>query len=108
MLKHRAEKDTRPVPVHPEPVVIINRHVERFGFGPGGRLFTGPYGGLIDESTYLPIWQRARAAVLTTTEPESPLAKRPYDRGIRSARGSTLACPRRRSQSRPATASPSC
>lgn len=78
-LKHRAEGDTRAVPAHPELVTIIRRHVDRFGYGPGGRLFSGPYGGLIDESTYLPIFHRARAAVLTPGELESPLAARPYD-----------------------------
>jgi len=78
-LKHRAEGDTRPVPAHPELVQIIAEHIEEFGFGPEEYLFTGPRGGLIDENTYLPIWQAARRAVLTATELGSKLARRPYD-----------------------------
>jgi len=78
-LKHRAEGDTRPVPAHPELVAIISEHVETFGFGPGEYLFTGPRGGLIDENTYLPIWQDARRAVLNPAELETKLVRRPYD-----------------------------
>ncbi len=36
-------------------------------------------GGLIDEVTYLGVWQAARRAVLTEAEVRSPLAARPYD-----------------------------
>jgi integrase len=78
-LKHRADRETRHVPAHPELVAIINSHIERFGFGPGEYLTTGPRGGLIDENTYLPIWRKARAAVLTPAELASPLVRRPYD-----------------------------
>jgi integrase len=78
-LKHRADEDTRPVPAYPELVTILNSHVEEFGYGPGGRLISGPRGGRIDESTYLRIWQDARQAVLTPDELASPLAARPYD-----------------------------
>lgn len=78
-LKHRGAAETRPVPAHPELVKLLAAHVEAFGFGPGGRLFVGPYGGTLDESTYLRVWRDARKAALTPAEFASPLARRPYD-----------------------------
>ena len=38
-LKHRANNDTRVVPVPPELVETLRRHISRFGPGAGGRLF---------------------------------------------------------------------
>ncbi|AVT32471.1 integrase [Plantactinospora sp. BC1] len=78
-LKHRAARDTRPVPAHPELVAFLREHLEEFGTAPDGRLFVGPRGGTIGESTYLTVWHRARAAALTPAEAASPLASVPYD-----------------------------
>jgi len=78
-LKHRSAKETRPVPLHPDLVALIKEHIDEFGYGPGGRLFTGPRGGQIDESTYLRIWNTARLAALTPGELALGLADRPYD-----------------------------
>jgi integrase len=78
-LKHRANGDTRPVPAHPTLVTILRAHLKRFGVGRNGRLFVGPYGGLVAESTYYPVWAKARKAALTPAEYRSPLARRPYD-----------------------------
>lgn len=78
-LKHRSEKETRPVPIHPELAKILSTHMETFPRGPNGELFIGPRGGMPDESTYLRIWDNARRAALTPAEYASPLAKRPYD-----------------------------
>jgi integrase len=64
---------------HPARVGQCGGIVERFGYGPNARLIAGPYRGLIDESTYLGVWQRARATVRTSEDAASPLARRPYD-----------------------------
>lgn len=78
-LKHRATDDTRPVPAHPDLVAILRCHVEHFGTAPDGRLFIGPRGGAIGDSTYLGVWHTARELALTPEEYRSPLAGVPYD-----------------------------
>jgi integrase len=78
-LKHRARTETRRVPIHPELVRLIRAHIEAFGFGPGGKLFAGPFGGLPTEKGYLAIWKMAREIALTPAEVASKLARRPYD-----------------------------
>ncbi|MDG4790019.1 integrase [Micromonospora sp. WMMD1102] len=78
-LKHRAADDTRPVPAHPELVEILHCHLDHFGTASDGRLFVGPRGGSIGDSTYLGVWHRARAYALTPAEYRSPLARVPYD-----------------------------
>ena len=37
-LKHRADGDTRRVPIHPELVAMLREHLDEFGTGPHGRL----------------------------------------------------------------------
>ncbi len=78
-LKHRALKDTRPVPAHPELVEILRGHLDHFGKASDGRLFIGPRGGTIGDSTYLGVWHKARELALTPAEARTPLAKKPYD-----------------------------
>jgi integrase len=78
-LKHRASNDTRPVPAHPELAEILRAHLGHFGSASDGRLFIGPRGGTIGDSTYLGVWHKARALALTPAEARSPLAKKPYD-----------------------------
>lgn len=78
-LKHRAEGVKRPVPIHPELVELLHVHIAKFGYGTNGRLFTGPRGGIIRDSTYLPIWHEARRRALTADEAASDLARVPYD-----------------------------
>jgi integrase len=78
-LKHRATRDTRPVPVHPELVRLFREHIDRFGVGRKGRLFVGPRGGLVYEKTYLAVWREARRMVLGAAAESSLLARRPYD-----------------------------
>lgn len=77
-LKHRAEGDTRRVPIHPELVAMLREHLEDFGTGPRGRLFTGPRGGIITDRAYLKVFREARAQALTTQEARSPLLDVPY------------------------------
>ncbi len=78
-LKHRAQQETRRVPLHPELVKLLRAHLEEFGTGPGGKLFTGPYGGPVTEATYLAVWDKARRKAFSEAEYASPLARRPYD-----------------------------
>lgn len=89
-LKHRARRDTRSVPAHPELVAILRRHVEKFACGSDGRLFvtrTGragvplaaPYLNPVAMGTVYRAWTRAREASLSSEQQESLLARRPYD-----------------------------
>jgi integrase len=78
-LKHRSPGAVRPVPCPPPLVVILTRHLEQFGAGPGGRLFINSHGGTVAESTYSRTWAAARRRALTPEEEASPLARRPYD-----------------------------
>jgi integrase len=78
-LKHRAEGDTREVPLHPILVRIIRDHIAEHRKQGNDRLFTGPRGGLVDESVYLPLWQQARLHALGLELAATRLAWRPYD-----------------------------
>lgn len=78
-LKHRAEEETRPVPIHPELVKLLRDHIAEFGYGPGGRIFSLPRGGGVTNTAYLVIFHKARALAFTAAEAESLAAQRPYD-----------------------------
>ena len=76
-LKHRAENDTRSVPIPPELVTILREHIEEFGTAADGRLFRTATGGMIFDTTHT--WAVARTLALTPEQVASPLAARPYD-----------------------------
>jgi integrase len=89
-LKHRSRRDVRRVPLHPELVETLVRHVGRFKTGTGGRLFvtrtgragvplTPPFQHPVSMGTVYNAWHRAREAALTPKQFESMLARRPYD-----------------------------
>jgi integrase len=78
-LKHRAEGDSRIVPVHPELTRMLRDHLEQFGTAADGRLFSGVRGGELPTITYRRAWIKARQMALTVSEQASPLARRPYD-----------------------------
>ncbi|WP_194906191.1 tyrosine-type recombinase/integrase [Catenulispora rubra] len=78
-LKHRAAKESRTVPAHPELVAHLRRHVEQFGTAEDGRFFVRANGGDIRYGSFASIWSRARKATLTDAQFNSPLGKRPYD-----------------------------
>ena len=78
-LKHRAEGDSRIVPVHPELTRLLRAHLKDFGTAPDGRLFGGIRGGELPTITYRRAWTKARQMALTAAEQASPLARRPYD-----------------------------
>jgi Site-specific recombinase XerD len=77
-LKHRAEGETRKVPIHPELVRLLRAHLDRFGTGSGGRVFVGPRGGLMTDRAYLKVFHEARQQAFTPEEAASPLMDVPY------------------------------
>ncbi|MDT3446195.1 tyrosine-type recombinase/integrase [Pseudofrankia sp. BMG5.37] len=78
-LKHREKGVVRHVPLHPELVALLRRHIERFGTAPDGRLFRTRLDGPIKTIRHLEVWRTARTQALTPAEAASPLARRPYD-----------------------------
>ncbi|WP_064744131.1 tyrosine-type recombinase/integrase [Actinomadura oligospora] len=78
-LKHRADGVTRPVPIPPELVVLLLRHIARFGVAEDGRLFRSGRGNRLAPASYEAVWKRARAKVLPAQQLDGPLASRPYD-----------------------------
>ncbi len=67
------------MPVHPELVELFRDHLELFGTGPGGRIFTGPRGGIVAEWSYLEVFRTARREALGEIDAATPLMGRPYD-----------------------------
>ncbi|GAB2764087.1 tyrosine-type recombinase/integrase [Salinifilum aidingensis] len=78
-LKHRGRGDTRPVPCPPPLVRILREHLRTFRPLGSGRVFYSMRRTELSQSTCVHTWDRARRAVLTAEEVDSPLAKRPYD-----------------------------
>jgi integrase len=78
-LKHRAEGETRTVPIHPELVKLLRGHLAEFGTGPGERIFNLPRGGVVTSTAYLVIFHKARESAFTEAEAASLVAQRPYD-----------------------------
>jgi len=75
----RARRATRNVPIPPELVALLREHIERFGAGPGGRLFRSENGNPIQPSTYWRVWQKSRDLALPPRLAGTPLMRRPYD-----------------------------
>ncbi len=78
-LKHRADKETRPVPIPPELVDLLRWHIATFGVTQDGRLFRSQNDGVIGSTTYTRIWAKARQMALSPAQCLSVLARRPYD-----------------------------
>jgi len=97
------------VPLHPELVALLTDHLARYRTGPGGRIFTGPRGGIFNDRAYLRIFHQARDAAFGPAEAASLLARRPTTRVMRLyPHGSTRAFRHRRSPNGPDIASASC
>ena len=78
-LKHRAARDTRPVPIPPALVRLLREHIERFGLAQDGRLFQSLNGRVVGSATYARVWAQARSYSFTPAQVASPLVGRPYD-----------------------------
>jgi hypothetical protein len=77
-LKHRADNETRTIPIPPELVRLLRAHIKRYGTTPDGRIFQTARGGLLQDSGYNEVWTQARKQALTPQQ-RSPLGRRPYD-----------------------------
>jgi integrase len=100
-LKHRAEDDTRHVPIPPVLVRMLREHIATFGTAKDGRVFANERGGLINKSVYATVWRTARPFALNEKQVKSALAKVPYDLrhagislGLRSTRDPALVAER--------------
>jgi integrase len=60
-LKLRPEGTTRTVPIPPQLVSLLRRHLRAHGTAPDGRLFRGARGGPLSESLYGRIWHQLSA-----------------------------------------------
>ncbi|MEV7970030.1 hypothetical protein AB0O34_29195 [Sphaerisporangium sp. NPDC088356] len=78
-LKHRADKDTRLVPIPPALVKILREHIEEFGVAGDGRLFATSKGGLYTNSAISRVWKSIRKQAFTPEQVASSLAATPYD-----------------------------
>ncbi|MEV6862545.1 tyrosine-type recombinase/integrase [Streptosporangium subroseum] len=78
-LKHRGQRETRPVPIPPELVTMLRDHIDTHGVAADGRLFRTRTDGLISGSAYAKVWKEARLYAFTPDQVASPLAGRPYD-----------------------------
>ena len=74
-------------PVSPALARLLRKHIAEHGTALDGRLFRGEGGGLLSDTVYGRVWEKARQTALTPAEEASPLAERPYD--LRHARLST-------------------
>ncbi|WP_244313239.1 tyrosine-type recombinase/integrase [Microbispora hainanensis] len=78
-LKHRADKETREIPIPPILVTVLREHIKAYGVAKDGRLFRTATGGFYSSSAYSYVWQEARKLTLTPAQVVSSLAARPYD-----------------------------
>jgi integrase len=78
-LKHRAEDESRTVPACPELVAHLRAHIAEFGTADDGRIFQSLKGEVLSQGTYDRVWKKARVAVLSADQVESPLGSSPYD-----------------------------
>ncbi|SEK30999.1 tyrosine-type recombinase/integrase [Nonomuraea pusilla] len=78
-LKHRADKDTREIPIPPVLVAMLREHITEHGTAEDGRIFQTGTGGTYSSSAYSYVWQEARRLALTPAQVASSLAARPYD-----------------------------
>ena len=59
-LKHRADNETRTIPIPPELVRLLRAHIKRYGTTPDGRIFQTARGGILQDSGYNEVWTEAR------------------------------------------------
>ena len=78
-LKHRADHETRTIPIPPELVSLLRAHIKKFGTTTDGRIFQTARGGILQDSAYGAVWTEARKEALTAAQCRSPLGRRPYD-----------------------------
>jgi integrase len=78
-LKHRADRETREIPIPPVLVTMLREHIATYGTADDGRIFHTSTGGTYSSSAHSYVWQEARRLALTPEQVASSLAARPYD-----------------------------
>lgn len=78
-LKHRADGETRAVPIPPPLVALLRAHLADWPPRDDGRVFYAARGGYVSGDAYSGMWAAARVLALTAAQASSPLARRPYD-----------------------------
>jgi integrase len=78
-LKHRADNETRTIPIPPDLVRLLRAHIKKYGTTPDGRIFQTARGGILQDSGYNEVWAEARKTALAPAQCRSPLGRRPYD-----------------------------
>ena len=58
-LKHRADNETRTIPIPPEPVRLPRAHIRRCGTTPDGRIFQTARRGILQGSGCNEVWTEA-------------------------------------------------
>ncbi|GAA0400088.1 hypothetical protein GCM10009530_59890 [Microbispora corallina] len=79
LLEHRADRETREIPIPPILVAVLREHIKAYSVAKDGRLFRTATGGSYSSSAYSYVWQEARKLALTPAQVASSLAARPYD-----------------------------
>ncbi|MEV4078748.1 tyrosine-type recombinase/integrase [Nonomuraea fuscirosea] len=78
-LKHRADRETREIPIPPVLVELLQEHIATHGTAEDGRIFRTSTGGTYSSSAHSYVWQEARKLALAPEQVASSLAARPYD-----------------------------
>jgi integrase len=79
-LKQRGRGEVRTVPCPPELTAMLHAHIDEFGTGTDGRIFTGERNSEeLPKLTIVRSWQRARCAVFAEEVAATSLARTPYD-----------------------------
>ena len=101
-LKHRADNETRTIPIPPELVRLLRAHIKRYGTTPDGRIFQTARGGITQDSAYSAVWAEARQAALSIgpSNWQSPRGAtgKPPARGVCTARSMNSSAKTGRSQ----------
>jgi integrase len=78
-LKHRADHETRTIPVPPGPGPAAPRAHQEVRHHPDGRIFQTACGGTLQDSGYNEVWDQGRQTALIPAQYRSPLGRRPYE-----------------------------
>jgi integrase len=84
--KHRADNETRTIPIPPELVRLLRAHIKRYGTTADGRVFQTARGGILQDSGYNEVWAEARKNALTPAQYRSRSAAARTTCGTRRCR----------------------
>ena len=78
-LKHRADNETRTIPIPPVLVGLLRAHIKRYGTTLDGRVFQTARAASCRTPATTRYGTEARKEALTPAQYRSPLGRRPYD-----------------------------